>query len=69
MSALWTTREVAEYLHVSPETVLRWNRAGKLRGFPIASNALRFDPDEVRAWLEGCRCTVAIPEPPGVATA
>jgi excisionase family DNA binding protein len=55
VSAPWTTREVAGYLHVSPETVLRWNRAGKLRGFPLATNALRFDADEVRAWLEGTR--------------
>lgn len=55
VSAPWTTREVAEYLHVSPETVLRWNRAGKLAGSRSRQNALRFDPDEVRAWLEGTR--------------
>lgn len=53
--SLWTTREVADYLNVSPETVLRWHRRGKLRGFAISSNALRFDEDEIRAWLEGTR--------------
>jgi excisionase family DNA binding protein len=52
---LLTTRELASYLGVSPETVLRRWRAGELPGFRIASNALRFDPDEVRAWLERCR--------------
>jgi excisionase family DNA binding protein len=52
---LLSTREVAEFLNVSPETVLRRHRAGELPGFPIASNALRFDPEEVRAWLEGTR--------------
>jgi excisionase family DNA binding protein len=52
---LLTTREVADMLAVSPETVLRWYRTGKLPGFPIATNALRFDPDEIREWLEGTR--------------
>lgn len=52
---LLTTRELAAYLGVSPETVLRRWRAGELPGFRIASNALRFDPDEVRDWLEGRR--------------
>jgi excisionase family DNA binding protein len=55
VSALWTTAETAAYLNVSPETILRWHRAGKLRGFPISTNAIRFDADEVRAWLEGRR--------------
>ena len=52
---LLTTREVAEFLALSPETVLRRYRAGELPGFRIATNALRFDPDEVRAWLHGTR--------------
>jgi len=52
---LLTTRELAAWLGVSPETVLRRWRAGELPGFRIASNALRFDPDEVRDWLEGRR--------------
>jgi excisionase family DNA binding protein len=52
---LLTTRELAAWLGVSPETVLRRWRAGELPGFRIASNALRFDPDEVRAWLESRR--------------
>jgi excisionase family DNA binding protein len=52
---LLTTRDVAAFLNVSPETVLRWHRSGKLSGFQIATNALRFDPDEIRAWLQGTR--------------
>lgn len=52
---LLTTRELAEYLGVSSETVLRRWRAGELPGYRIASNALRFDPEEVRGWLEGRR--------------
>jgi excisionase family DNA binding protein len=53
-SALWTTREVAEYLNVSPETVLRWHRSGKLPGGRrLSSNLLRFAQAEVEAWLDG----------------
>lgn len=49
---LLTTRQVAQLLNVSPDTVLRRWRAGELPGYRIASNALRFDADEVAAWLE-----------------
>lgn len=49
---LLTTREVAEFLGLSPETVLRRWRAGELPGYRISSNALRFHEAEVRDWLE-----------------
>ncbi|MBA3400504.1 MAG: helix-turn-helix domain-containing protein [Actinobacteria bacterium] len=55
ISRMLTTREVAEFLGVSPETVLRRYRAGELPGYRIASNVLRFRQDEVEAWLEGTR--------------
>ena len=50
---LLTTREVAELLAVSTETVLRRHRAGELRSYPVASNAIRFRVSDVEAWLEG----------------
>jgi excisionase family DNA binding protein len=50
-----TTREVADLLGLSPETVLRRWRAGELPGFRLRSNVLRFDRDEVIAWLHGMR--------------
>jgi excisionase family DNA binding protein len=52
---LWTTREVAGYLHISPATVLRRWRDGSLPGYRISSNVLRFDPAEVHEWLEARR--------------
>jgi excisionase family DNA binding protein len=53
---LLTTREVAELLRVSPETVLRWHRTGRLPGGRrLGSNVLRFDRGEVEAWLDGTR--------------
>jgi excisionase family DNA binding protein len=39
---LLTTRDVAELLAVSPETVLRRWRSGELPGYRLASNVLRF---------------------------
>ena len=50
-----TTREVAALLGLSPATVLRRARAGELPSFRLASNVLRFDPAEVRQWLEARR--------------
>lgn len=50
--ALLTTRQVAEYVGVSPETVLRRWRAGELPGYRLASNVLRFRESEIEAWLE-----------------
>ena len=49
---LLTTREVAAFLGVSPETVLRRWRRDELPGYRLASNVLRFRESEVRDWLE-----------------
>ena len=50
---LLRTRDVAELLDVSSETVLRWHRSGKLPGgYVLASNVLRFHETEVHEWLE-----------------
>ena len=49
---LLTTREVATYLGLSPETVLRRYRRGELPGIRLGSNVLRFRESELEAWLE-----------------
>jgi excisionase family DNA binding protein len=49
---LLTTREVAAFLGVSPETVLRRWRAGELPGYRLGSNVLRFREAEIGEWLE-----------------
>jgi excisionase family DNA binding protein len=55
VSELLTTREVSALLRVSPETVLRWWRSGKLPGGRrLGSNVLRFSEAELEAWLEDC---------------
>jgi excisionase family DNA binding protein len=61
---LLTTREVAERLALSPETILRRVRAGELPAYRIASNALRFSEEEIEAYLErsayACRTTTSV---------
>lgn len=48
---LLTARQVAEWLGVSTETVLRKWRAGELPGFRLGSNVLRFSEADIAAWL------------------
>jgi excisionase family DNA binding protein len=53
---LLRTRDVAERLDVSCETVLRWHRSGKLPGGRrLGTNVLRFSAPELEAWLEETR--------------
>ena len=56
---LLRSRDVAELLDVSCETVLRWHRSGKLPGGRrLGSNVLRFDRGELELWLEAQRVPV-----------
>ena len=52
---LLTTRQVADFIGVSPETILRRWRSGEISGYRLASNVLRFRESEIEAWLEGTR--------------
>jgi excisionase family DNA binding protein len=49
---LLTTRQVAEFVGCSLDTILRRWRAGELPGYRLSSNALRFDVRDVDEWLE-----------------
>ena len=49
---LLTTRELADYLGLSTEAVLRrWRRGQIPGGIRLASNVLRFREDAVDRWL------------------
>ena len=50
---LLTTRQVAAFLGVSPETVLRRWRRGEIPGVRLASNVLRFRESEIERWVDG----------------
>ena len=65
MGRLLTTRELAEYLGLSAETVLRrWRRGDIPGGIRLASN-VRFRESAIEAWLAGLEDT----PPPGAAPA
>ena len=49
---LLTTREIAAFLGLSPESVLRRYRRDELPGYRLASNVLRFRESEIEAWLQ-----------------
>lgn len=51
-AASLTAREVADYLGLSPEMILRRYRAGEIPGYRIATNALRFRESDIEAWLD-----------------
>ena len=61
---LLTTREVAAFLGMSSESVLRRYRRGELPGYRLASNVLRFGESELEAWLEGTRVDPATSHQP-----
>jgi len=53
MSApLLTARQVGELLGMSPGTVLRWTRLGKLPALKLPSGAIRYRAEELERWLE-----------------
>lgn len=50
---LLTAREVAAFLDVSTETVLRWTRRGDLpAAIRLPGGAIRFREDDLEGWLE-----------------
>ena len=50
MKELLTTQELAKYLKIRPETVLRKSRKGELPAVKIGRQ-YRFDMDQINNWL------------------
>ena len=65
MEKLWTTAEVAKFLGVQEVDVEQLVREGKLTGYKLGGQFLRFRPDQVQA-LKG---TVRFRPSPGRAAA
>ena len=55
MKQYLTAEQVAEMMGLSPETLAQWRSQG--RGLPYLKieRAVRYDPADVQAYLEGCR--------------
>jgi predicted DNA-binding transcriptional regulator AlpA len=57
---LLTTREPADYLGLSTESVLRrWRRGEMPGGIRLASNVLRFRESAIEEWIAGLELTEA----------
>ena len=52
---LWSTTEVAEYCGVPVSTVYSWKKRGIGPPAIAVGRYLRFDPDDLRAWLDSKR--------------
>jgi excisionase family DNA binding protein len=51
VTRLLTARQVADLFGISTETILRWQREGKLPAIRLPGGAIRFREDEVEEWL------------------
>jgi hypothetical protein len=52
MGTFLTARDVAKWIKASPKTVRRLTDAGELTGYDLPHLGLRYDADEVYAWIE-----------------
>ena len=59
---LLTAEEVASLTGLSEETLAQWR--SQRRGIPYLKigRAVRYDPTDVQAYLEGCRVSVSAPQ-------
>ncbi len=53
-----TVKEVAEFLRVKEKTVYQWAEMGQIPSLKI-NGSLRFDLDEIKAWVAGCKQQLA----------
>lgn len=62
LTELLTPEEVAEITGLSLDTLAQWR--SRKRGLPYLKigRAVRYDPAEVRAYLERCRVSVSDPQ-------
>ena len=62
LSDLLKPEEVANLTGLSQETLAQWR--SQKRGIPYlkVGRAVRYDPADVQAYLEGCRVSVSVPK-------
>jgi hypothetical protein len=51
LRALWSTAELGVFLSVAPSTLRTWRQAGYGPAWFKLGRCVRYDPDEVRRWL------------------
>ncbi len=62
LNDLLKPEEVANLTGLSQETLAQWR--SQKRGIPYlkVGRAVRYDPADVQAYLEGCRVSVSVPK-------
>ena len=56
MNGLLTTEQLAEQLHLQPDTIRRWGRAGKIPRLKLSGKVIRFNLIEVEQALQKKSC-------------
>lgn len=51
----WTEREVAECYGFSVKTLQKWRHTGEGPGYLKIGHNVRYDPEELTAYIESCR--------------
>lgn len=51
----YTTEEVAEMLKVTPDSVRRWIRSGKLKSIKLSGKFIRISQADLQAFIESQR--------------
>jgi len=57
LAPLWRVEDVATYLRVPVNTIYKWRRTGEGPPCFRVGKYLRFDPDDVRRWVDTRRDT------------
>jgi excisionase family DNA binding protein len=52
MTQLLTESETSELLRLTPRQISRLAKRGELPSVELPGGELRFDPDDIRAWVE-----------------
>lgn len=53
---LWTIKEVADFLQVKVSVVKYWLHTSGMPFVKIGKH-YRFDPNDIRKWVESCKCS------------
>lgn len=55
---LWTEKEAAHFLHVSPQTLWLWRKQKKITFFRLGNGTIRYRKDDLEAFLGAGQCLV-----------
>ena len=59
---LWTYKQLAEHLSLPIGTAYAWVSQGRIPYIRISGRCVRFDPGEIRVWLDARRMGVKVDE-------